>query len=570
MRLAPITIFVLMLTPLVSCTRSPDHAASYSEYAVACDHELASQAGAQMLAAGGNAVDATVAASFCLSVVRPFSCGIGGGGFMVISLPPTVGETAGRAIALDYREECPAAAGPRYYEDLPEGASKLGARSCGVPGTVAGLLYALEKYGTLDRATVMAPAIAAARNGFPADDFHVRTVETMQEAWNDHPELRPDLEAAWDRFTNRGHLKAGDLVVNEPQARALELIARDGAAAFYQGPIAKAIARAMIETGGHLTLADLAAYTVRERPALESRVGELTILSMPPPSSGGVATQQVFGLLERLGGLDTTHDINDPRWRHLLLESFKHAFADRARWLADDSFSPVPIARLTAPDYLDSLAARVDPDHTRPPEDYGSSPPLPRDSGTSHVSVLDEDGMAVACSETINLYWGSCVEVPGFGFLLNDEMDDFTTSGGANAYGLVQSDRNRPEPGKRPLSSMSPTIVLEDGLPIAIAGASGGPRIITGTLQVLLAALVFGDDAGQAVSRPRLHHQWQPDEVLVESGWDDPNTLEGLRERGHILKVTDKPVGVVQAIVVKDGRITAGSDPRKGGRPAGR
>jgi gamma-glutamyltranspeptidase/glutathione hydrolase len=291
---------------------------------------------------------------------------------------------------------------------------------------------------------------------------------------------------------------------------------------------------------------------------------------MPPPSSGGVATQQVFGLLERLGGLKGDHDQNSPEWRHLLIESFKHAFADRARWLADDTFSPVPLDDLTAPAYLDSLAVRIDPNRTWPPEHYGSSPHPPADSGTSHVSVLDREGMAVACSETINLYWGSCVEVPGFGFLLNDEMDDFTTRSAANAYGLVQSDRNRPAPGKKPLSSMCPTIVLENGRPLAIAGASGGPRIISGTLQVLLSALVFGDDAGQAVARPRLHHQWRPDEVRIETGWTDESTLSGLWARGHTLVPYPKYVGVVQAIVVKDGRITAASDPRKGGRPAGR
>jgi gamma-glutamyltranspeptidase / glutathione hydrolase len=212
----------------------------------------------------------------------------------------------------------------------------------------------------------------------------------------------------------------------------------------------------------------------------------------------------------------------------------------------------------------------VNPAHTWPPDFYGTVDHLPEDSGTSHVSVLDANGMAVGCSETINLYWGSCVEVPGFGFLLNDEMDDFTTSSGANAYGLVQSDRNRPEPGKKPLSSMCPTIVLEDGKPIAIAGASGGPRIITGTLQVLLSALVFGDDAGLAVARPRMHHQWQPNEVRVETGWTDDTTLDGLKARGHQLVDYQNYVGVVQAIIVTDDQITAASDPRKGGRPAGR
>ncbi|MEN8006131.1 MAG: gamma-glutamyltransferase [Candidatus Krumholzibacteriota bacterium] len=576
-----IVLLVLATIPIiVGCSHAPrpaadsapnsDHAGTFSKWAVACDHPLASRAGEQMLAAGGNAVDAAVAASFCLSVVRPFSCGIGGGGFMVISLPPTEGDRDGRAVALDYREACPSAVGPDYYEDLPDGASELGPKACGVPGTVAGLLHALENHGTLDRATVLAPAIKAAREGFAADAFHVGAVEAMSKAWRDHPELRPNLALAWYRFTRQGKITAGDLILNEPQARALELIARDGAEAFYAGPIAEAIVSVMEEGDGPMTRDDLAKYTVRERPALESDIGPWHIVSMPPPSSGGVATQQVFGMLERLGGLNNSHEQDSAQWRHLLIESFKHAFADRARWLADDAFTPVPVADLTAPQYLDSLAGHVNKGHTLASEEYGTAPQLPHDSGTSHISVLDANGMAVACSETINLTWGSCVEVPGFGFLLNDEMDDFTTGSGANAFGLVQSDRNRPEPGKRPLSSMSPTIVLEDGRPVAIAGASGGPRIISGTLQVLLSALVFGDDAGQAVARPRLHHQWQPDEVRVETGWSDDDTLEGLKSRGHNVVSYKKTVGVVQAIVVKDGRITAASDPRKGGRPAGR
>ncbi len=565
-------VFLLLISlPILgSCTRTPDHAATYTQWAVACDHVLASRAGEQMLAAGGNAVDAAVAASFCLSVVRPFSCGIGGGGFMVISLPPSQDDPNGRAIALDYREMCPAAVGPDYYENLPKSASRLGSKSCGVPGTVAGLLYALENFGTLDRATVLAPAIRTAREGFTADAFLVRAAGAMSDAWRDHPELREGLADSWQRLVRKGEIEAGDLIVNEPQALALELITRDGAAAFYEGPIADAIMTALDRGDGPMTRADLAAYTVRERPALVGEFGPWRVLSMPPPSSGGVATQQVFGLLERLGGLTGDDEMNSPQWRHLLIETFKHAFADRARWLADDTFTPVPVAGLTAPSYLDSLAGYFDPDHTLEPDDYGTGPQLPHDAGTSHISVLDAGGMAVGCTETINLSWGSCVEVPGFGFLLNDELDDFTTGAGANAFGLVQSDRNRPAPGKRPLSSMSPTIVLEDGQPLAIAGASGGPRIISATLQVLLSALVYGDDAGQAVARPRLHHQWQPDEVRVETGWTDEATLEGLRARGHTLVSYRNSVGVVQAIVVKDGLITAASDPRKGGRPAGR
>ncbi len=571
-----LALLLISLPFLGSCERvSPaqtdlDHTATYTEWAVACDHVVASQAGAEMLAAGGNAVDAAVAASFCLSVVRPFSCGIGGGGFMVISLPPTADNPTGSSTALDYRETCPAAVGPNYYDSQPNGASERGVKASGVPGTVAGLLYALEHYGTLERAVVMAPAIRAAREGFPADDAFLSAVRRIDKIALKHSALALGLGMARSRYVPSGHPVPGDLIMNEPQARALELIAHEGATAFYTGAIAEALVATMKRGEGAITLADLAAYEVRERPALVGTFGPWQVLSMPPPSSGGVATQQVFGLLERLGGLTAELPMDSPQWRHLLVEAFKHAFADRAHWLADDAFAPVPVAALTASTYLDSLARRIDFRRTRPSADYGTSPQLPEDSGTSHISVLDGNGMAVGCTETINLTWGSGVEVAGYGFMLNDEMDDFTTSIGANAFGLVQSERNRPAPGKRPLSSMSPTIVLEDGRPVAIAGASGGPRIISGTIQALLSALVFGDDAGQAVARPRLHHQWQPDEVRVETGWTDTTCLNGLRARGHQLVDYKNSVGVVQAIVIREGRITAASDPRKGGRPAGR
>ncbi|MCB1182753.1 gamma-glutamyltransferase [bacterium] len=548
-----------------------EYSASYRERAVACDHGVASRAGDEMLALGGNAVDAAVAASFCLSVVRPFSCGIGGGGFMIISLPPDADHPARRSIAIDYRESCPAGVGPDHYADLPPDASQLGAHAVAVPGAVAGLLYALEKYGTLDRATVLAPAIRAAREGYVADAFHVNATKKMRTVHDEHPELRLGLADAWVRLAREGRIAVGDLIVNEPHARALELIARDGADAFYHGPIGAALVEAVARDGGALTTADLAGFEVRERAPLESEWGDLQVLAMPPPSSGGVAMQQVIGILDRLGALAPGSDIDTVAWRHMLLEAFKHAFADRARWLADDTFYDVPVAHLTSPEYIAELAARVRPDSVLAAEAYGTIPPMPPDAGTSHVSVLDSGGMAVGLTETINLYYGACLEVPGFGFLLNDEMDDFTTSVEPNAFGLVQSARNTPAPGKRPLSSMCPTILLRDGEPVAIAGASGGPRIITGTLQVLLAAVVAGDDAGQAVARPRLHHQWSPNEVRVGGLWSDEAVLDGLRALGHVVTpLGDKPAGVVQAIVVRDGVISAASDPRKGGRPAGR
>jgi gamma-glutamyltranspeptidase/glutathione hydrolase len=299
---------------------------------------------------------------------------------------------------------------------------------------------------------------------------------------------------------------------------------------------------------------------------------------MPPPSSGGVAMLQVFGLLERLGIVPTadgaaatsrTAGPHAPVYAHLLIESFKHAFADRARWLADPAFVEVPVAELLAPAYLDASAAAISPTRTRSPLAYGRHAPPPEDGGTSHVSVIDASGMGVACTETINLEFGSLLAVPGFGFVLNDEMDDFTTRPDeTNAFGLRQSARNLPEPGKRPLSSMSPTIVLRDGRAVLVVGGSGGPRIITGTTQVILNNLLFAMSPRAAVSAPRLHHQWLPDVLRFEERWTNEPTLEALRALGHET-ASQQAVSVVQLVERTPDGIAAASDPRKGGQPAG-
>lgn len=551
----------------------PSNVAVFEHGAVAADHPVASEAGAQMLRLGGNAVDAAVATSFALSVVRPESCGLGGGGFMVICLPDD--PTHGRVMtAINYRETAPAAATPDMFErtNLPAASTRSGL-AVAVPGTVAGLLHALETYGTLDRATVMQPAIDAAVGGYDADATFAASVAAAVGKLGDDPRAtNPDL---FDDVLSRGTVVAGRRVHNLNQASVLATIASNGRDGFYSGRIARQIVDTVQRRGGVLTLEDLASYTVTEVQPIEFAFGEWTFLGMPPPSSGGVTIAETLGILERtpFGGNEPTR----AERTHLLVESLKHAFADRSVWLADPAFVEVPVEMLTSDTYLDVRAAVINPNHTLGPSAYGTRfegkglRALPDDSGTSHLSVLDQWGGAVACTETINLSFGSMIAVSGF--CLNNEMDDFTTiRGKPNAFGLVQSESNLPAPGKRPLSSMSPTIVRDaDGRVVAVAGASGGPRIITGTLQVLLNVLIRGMDVEQAVASPRLHHQWSPDVLRLEPGLRGEadaafrNQLEAL---GHKLGAIES-VGIVQLIVRDKEKVHAACDPRKGGSPAG-
>ncbi len=546
----------------------------YQHAAVAADHVIASQAGLKMLEQGGNAVDAAVATSFCLSVVRPHSCGIGGGGFMLIHIPGDE-ENDARQIALNYREWAPGSVGDNYYVDLDDDeASRFGVHAVGVPGNVAGLLHALENYGTLDRAAVLAPAIAAAREGFAVDANHMVACDHLANMFAEHPHRKQLAGSIWTNLCGSGELEIGDVITQPAKARALELIAEQGVAAFYQNDIAVAIAELMDEQRGPILLRDLALYRVDETEPLRGDFGEYEVLTMPPPSSGGIAMLQMFGIYDRRAADFGTPQHNDAAYVHLLSEAMQHAFADRAEFLADPRYADVPTEQLLDAAYLDELAARVRQDGLLNDRfDYGSVTPAEADAatggGTSHFSVIDADGMAVACTETVNLFFGSLVMVEEFGIVLNNEMDDFTTiPGQPNAFGLRQSDRNVPEPGKRPLSSMSPTIFLKDGQAVAIAGASGGPRIITATVQALLNSTLFGMTPQQAVEAPRFHHQWMPAELVLEDRWDDERVKEALAELGHTI-TTREDIGVVQIITVSDDGIRAASDPRKGGAPAG-
>ncbi len=583
--------------------------------AVAADHEIASKAGAEVLKAGGNAIDAAVATSLALSVVRPYSCGIGGGGFMVVHLSDEGmeqqrkrGRNVPRDAALNYREMAPRAITPDYFEKHQRAdASTHGATAAATPGTVCGLLHAHAKYGVLPLERVMTPAIRAAEDGFVVDADYVQETGDLIRGFEEHPERKERFRFVWERFLREGRVAEGDRVRIPEQAAALRLIAEGGEEVFYSGPIADAIVGAVRRDGGLITREDLAAFRVVEVEPLRFRFMDRTFLTMPPPSSGGVALAEALGILEHWepwwhgsSGTVMWYGVTPYPYLFLMSEAMKHAFADRAEWLADPAFAEVPVERLISPEYTGALADRINPRATQPPEAYGTrrgalSPEPADDGGTSHFCVVDAAGNAVSCTETINLEFGSLLAVEEFGFCLNNQMDDFTTKRGQpNAYGLTQAERNLPEPGKRPLSSMTPTIVLDrKGRVEIVVGASGGPRIISSTLQVTLGALLVNESwagmtgwyipASMLVSAGRIHHQWSPDVLWVEQDWyereerqkgegvpPEAAVLDRLRAAGHTIEPRDE-IGNVQLIKrAPDGRgWDAACDPRKGGKPAG-
>lgn len=558
---------VVMCLWLSSVASAQSGMARFTHGAVAADHPDASEAGATILRAGGNAVDAAVATSLALSVCRPASCGIGGGGFMVIVLPddPTHGSVV---TAFNYRETAPAAVTETFFENRGMNASLYGGAAVAIPGTVAGLALAQERYGLLEWSAVVQPAINLAEHGFHADDFHIGSRRTLVARTKEHRDVLSELP--------EGFLQPGDdgLVRNLDQARALRLIAARGPSGFYEGELAQAIANAITTTGGVISREDLRSYTPVEVEPLDFEFEGRTFVTMPPPSSGGIAmlqTLKIFDLASRRLGIGQD-PWSSPQGMHVFIEATKHAFADRSRWLADTAFAPVPVERLTSDEYLQELAGRISLDGPHNPSDYGSKPPaqpLPDDSGTSHLCAVDQWGGAVSCTETINTTFGSLVVVPGYGFVLNNQMDDFQARRGmVNAYGLVQSDWNLPLAGRRPLSSMSPTIVLDaQGHVEALAGAAGGPRIITATTQVLL-HLMRGMHPGEAIAAERVHHQWSPDRFETE----DAQWAEPMAALGHTVKVRhhSSAAQAIARVADQDGlQWEAACDPRKGGQPAG-
>lgn len=541
---------------------------------VAADHPLASEAGAGILRAGGNAVDAAVAAALAAGVVQPQSSGLGGGGFAVVAGP------AVEPAVLDFREVAPGAAHARMFLDADgrpiPGISEHGALAVAVPGEPRGLAALARRFGTLELQALAAPAVRLAREGFPAGDALARASADWSEEHGDA--LFPAL---FDGLA--GPPEPGRILRRERLARSLEAWAGSGGEAFNAGPLAAGLAAGLLAGGGIVTEADLAGYAVVERAPLIGTSRGVTLVTVPPPSSGGVLLLQALGVLEAWPPLGA--DPLAPSDVHRTVEAFRHGFADRAVWLGDPAFVDVPVARLLAPEHLAELREKVrwtgDPPLVAPSDlastgcrslpagAYGLALDPGEDAGTHHISVIDGDGLAVALTTTINTSFGSGVVDPGSGVLLNDQLDDFATAPGVpNAYGLVGSDRNAIAPGKRPLSSMTPTIALDAaGRPRLAIGASGGPRIITATLEVLRAVLESGLTPEQAVGLPRYHHQGVPDELRVEPSFPFDGSLR-LATCGYAMggRPPESAVQLVQRL--PDGSLAGASDPRKGGRPA--
>jgi gamma-glutamyltranspeptidase/glutathione hydrolase len=546
---------------------------------VASDEELGSQAGVEILKRGGNAVDGAVAVAFALAVVEPAAGNIGGGGFMLVRLAD------GRTAFFDYREVAPGKATRDMYikpdGTLDKELSVIGYKAVAVPGTVAGLELALKTYGKLKLADVLAPAIHLAEDGFPVSEKLARQLD------GERPVLQ-QFTVSRRIFLNDGKMfHAGDTFKQPELAATLKRISKNGAAEFYRGETAQMIVDDMKRMGGLITLEDLAQYQPKVRQALRANYEldghKWDVITSPPPSSGGVAIIEAMNMLQRvpLKGWDDAQSV------HMVVETMRRVFADRAAYLADPDFSKVPVEGLTSDCYAKELVASIDAQHASPSKEVKAGTPhvcgvsaandpapqtisLNDGPNTTHFSVVDAAGNAVASTYTLNNSYGSGVTSTS-GFLLNDEMDDFTTQPGVpNAlFGLIQSEANAIAPGHRPLSSMTPTILVRDGKLSFVTGSPGGPTIISATLLSVLNWMRLGMDAQASINAPRFHHQWMPDVILMEK--DFPASLEAVlnaqgyqtRRRGHI--------GLVNAIGMdpKTGERLGAADPRDNGAAVG-
>ena len=518
-----------------------------SQAPVAAEHgmvvtaqHLATRAGVDVLKEGGNAVDAAVAVGYALAVVYPAAGNIGGGGFMTIQLAD------GRKTFLDFREKAPLAASADMYLDkdgnVVKGASTRGYLAVAVPGTVSGLETALAKYGTMKRAALIAPAIRYAREGFVLEQGDVDLLVTATD------DLRKDAPSA-AIFLNRGEPFApGQTLVQKDLAATLALISEKGADGFYKGSTGAAIVAASRTGKGILTQADLDQFATREMKPVECNYRGYGVVSAPPPSSGGVAICEMLNILEG-------YPLKDLGFRsaqsvHYQIEAMRHAYVDRNSYLGDPDFIKNPLDRLLGKAYAAQVRAAIDPNKAGVSKDIEPGTPPHEGSNTTHYSIVDQFGNAVSVTYTLNEWFGARVTVPGTGVLLNDEMDDFTVKIGVpNVYGLVQGEANAIAPGKRPLSSMSPTIVTKDGKPVLVVGTPGGSRIITAVLHAILNVIDYGMTVQEAVDAPRFHQQWLPDLTYVEPFAISPDTRKILEDKGHKLG-NPQPANHVAAILV--------------------
>ncbi len=529
--------------------------------------EIASRVGVDVLKRGGNAIDAAVAVGLALAVVWPSAGNIGGGGFMVIRMAD------GRTTAIDYREMAPAAAHRNVYLDEKgeyiKESSQYGHRAAGVPGTVAGMALALEKYGRLKWATVIEPARRLAAEGFPVWYQLERSLKGSSTQLSRYPETKRI-------FLRDGKpYETGETFRQPELAAVLTRLKSFGPREFYSGRTARLIEAAMKRAAGNgtpwMTVEDLKNYRAVERTPLRGNYRGYEVITMPPPSSGGIAMLAMLNILERydLKGMGA----GSAAALHLQVEAMRRAFADRAEFLGDPDFVKVPVAGLTSRGYADRQAATIDPLRATPSSAIGHGDPVPYESEeTTHFTVVDSDGNVVSNTYTLNDGYGNKITVEGAGFLLNNEMDDFAPKpGSTNFYGLIQGEANAVAARKRPLSSMTPTIVLRDGQLQFAVGSPGGPTIINTVTQIILNIIDFGMNIQQAIDWPRLHHQWMPDEIRYEPLGVNPDTLRRLQEMGHRFATMPRNIGDAEGIMIEEKtRVRlGGSDPRLDGKSVG-
>ena len=546
----------LVLAALVYA-RQPVHA---RHAMVVVQEPLAADVGAAVLQSGGNAIDAAVAVGFALAVTHPFAGNIGGGGFLLARFAD------GRTTFIDFREKAPLAASRNMYLDASGNLTKdsqLGWRASGVPGSVRGFELAHKKYGHKSWAELLAPAVRLAADGFPVSYSLGQSLQS------------PGTVRKLSQFPDSKRIflgvQIGDKLVQPELAATLKRIQEHGADDFYQGEIARKLAAAMQANGGLITLQDLQDYQAAERTPLRGHYRDYQVITSPPPSSGGVGILQMLGMLEGSGyeksGAGSAASI------HYVAEVMRRFYADRSEYFGDPDFVQVPITKLLDPAYIASRRRSIDPQHATPSSEIRPGNLNAYESTqTTHFNVVDSEGNAVAVTYTLNGGFGSGVTAPGLGFLLNNEMDDFAAKPGSeNMFHLIQGERNAIQPGKRPLSSMTPTILARDGKFFMAVGAPGGGRIINGVLQVILNVVDFHMNVQDAVDWPRFHHQWMPDELYLERGIS-PDTAALLRAMGHKIapyEASDPIVARVEAIVNEDGWLQGGADGRGSSKAEG-
>ena len=549
--------FTLLVTSLLAVVQIQSHAASVAPVTaenamVVTAQQLATKVGVDVLRRGGNAVDAAVAVGYALAVVYPAAGNLGGGGFMTVQLAD------GRKTFLDFREKAPLGATANMYLDkdgnVIKGLSTYGHLAVGVPGSVWGMEYAREKYGTMKRAPLLKPAIALAEKGFALDQGDVDIFQTATA------DLRKDPVSA-AIFLNRGQpFQAGDKLVQKDLAKTLKAISQRGTDGFYKGPVAAAIVKSSQRGGGLLTQADLDQYRVRELAPIECDYRGYQVISAPPPSSGGVVICEMLNILE--GYPLKELGFRSAQAVHYQIEAMRHAYVDRNSYLGDPDFVKNPITRLTDKAYAAQIRAVIDPNKAGVSKDIKPGVEPHEGSNTTHYSIADRWGNAVAVTYTLNDWFGAKVTPAGTGVLLNDEMDDFTSKIGVpNLYGLVQGEANAIAPGKRPLSSMSPTIVSKDNKPVMVVGTPGGSRIITAVLHVVLNVIDYGMNVQEAVDAPRFHQQWLPDLTNVDNFALSPDTRKLLEAAGHKLGAP-QPANHMTALLI--------GAPMLGGKPVGK